>query len=319
MRISVLVLDGVFDTGLATVLDTLDTATALATATRHLSARFQVTKVGFKRRVRTSQGLTVDVAPARTSARPDVVIVPALGAKTPDTLAARLEARDVADACALLREWKADGARVTAACTATFVLAASGLLDGRRATTTWWLAPMMRERFPAVELDDSRMIVESKGIATAGAALAHVDLALWLVRRQSPSIARATARHLVFDERPSQASYVLPDFVAHADPLVEKFEQWARRHLAEFSLLEAARSIGASERTLERRLQSVLGKSPLSYVQDLRVEHAVHRLETTDQSIDEVASSVGYSDGVTLRTLLRKKTGRGVRELRARG
>jgi len=178
---------------------------------------------------------------------------------------------------------------------------------------------MMRERFPAVTLDDSRMVVESKGIVTAGAALAHVDLALWFVRRQSPSVARATARHLVFDERPSQASYVLPDFVAHADPIVEKFEQWARRHLAEFSLLEAAKSVGASERTLERRLQSVLGKSPLSYVQDLRVEQAVHRLETTDASIDDVATMVGYRDGVTLRTLLRKKTGRSVRELRARG
>jgi transcriptional regulator GlxA family with amidase domain len=83
-----------------------------------------------------------------------------------------------------------------------------------------------------------------------------------------------------------------------------------------FSLEAAARSVG-SERTLERRIRAVLGKTPLSYVQDLRVEMAVFRLRTTKESIEQIASAVGYGDGVTLRTLLRKKTGRGIRELRA--
>jgi len=174
----------------------------------------------------------------------------------------------------------------------------------------------MRERFPRVTLDESKMIVESSRVVTAGAALAHVDLALWLVRQKSPSLAHATARYLVFDARPSQGSYTMPDHLAHADPLVERFEQWARRHLADFNLADAAHSVGASERTLERRLRLVLGKTPLSYVQDLRVEMAVHRLRTTKESIEEIASAVGYGDGVTLRTLLRKKTGRGIRELR---
>jgi transcriptional regulator GlxA family with amidase domain len=86
--------------------------------------------------------------------------------------------------------------------------------------------------------------------------------------------------------------------------------------LSRFSLEAAARSVGTSERTLERRLRAVLGKSPLSFVQDLRVEQAIHRLHTTAQSIEEIADAVGYQDGVTLRALLRKKTGRGVRELR---
>jgi transcriptional regulator GlxA family with amidase domain len=160
------------------------------------------------------------------------------------------------------------------------------------------------------------MLVESRGVVTAGAALAHIDLALWLVRRQSPALARSAAHFLAFDGRASQAAYVLQDQLAHSDPLVEKFESWARRNLSDFSLDAAARSVGASERTLERRLRAVLGKSPLSFVQDLRVEQAVHRLHTTSQSIDEIADAVGYRDGVTLRTLLRKKTGRGIRELR---
>jgi transcriptional regulator GlxA family with amidase domain len=108
----------------------------------------------------------------------------------------------------------------------------------------------------------------------------------------------------------------MQDQLSHSDELVEKFEAWARQNLTTFSLRDAARAVGASERTLERRLRRALGKSPLSYVQDLRVESAVQRLRTSDFSLEQIASEVGYADAVTLRTLLRRKTGRGVRELR---
>jgi transcriptional regulator GlxA family with amidase domain len=303
----------VFDTGLAAVLDTLETAMALSSPEgRRMAA---VTVASTRRRVRTHQGFTVPVVPL-PRARPDVVVVPALGCKTPETVGAALARADVADGCAALVDWSRGGALVTAACTATFVLGAAGLLDGRSATTTWWLAPFFRERFPRARLDETRMIVESSRVVTAGTALAHVDLALWLVRRRSPVLARAVARHLLYDARPSQAVYIMPDYLAHADPLVEKFEAWARQHLVDFSLSRAARAVGASERTLERRVRAVLGISPLSYVRDLRVERAIHRLQTTDDSLDDIAAAVGYGDGVTLRALLRQRTGRGVRELR---
>ncbi len=78
------------------------------------------------------------------------------------------------------------------------------------------------------------------------------------------------------------------------------------------------RNIGASERTLARRLRGVLGKTPLSYFQDLRVDRAVHLLRTGNASVDQIAAQIGYADGVTLRALLRRKLGRGVRELRSR-
>jgi len=314
MQICVLVLDGVFDTGLSSVLDTLQTANELAQGTR-AGSRLHVTVAGVRKRAKTQQGWRVPLAPLPRT-RPDIVIVPALGVKSPSTLAPALERRDVAEVGATLRAWSRGGTLVAAACTGTFVVAHAGLLDGQRATTTWWLAPYFRERFPKVILEDSHMIVDAGRVVTAGAALAHIDLALWLVRRRSPALARNVAHFLAFDGRPSQAAYVLQDHLAHTDPLVEKFESWARRHLCEFSLDAAARSVGTSERTLERRLRAVLGKSPLSFVQDLRVEQAVHRLHTTSQSIEEIADAVGYRDGVTLRTLIRKKTGRGIRELR---
>jgi transcriptional regulator GlxA family with amidase domain len=313
MHIAILVLDQVFDSGLATVADTLETANQLAGA----SPPFRLSRIGVRRAVRSAQGLAVPVEPP-PARRPDLVIVPALGCKTPETITAALARRDIADAAALLGRWRAAGTQVAGACTATFVLAEAGLLDGHSATTTWWLAPCFRARFPGVALDETQMVVSGGGMITAGAALAHVDLALWLVRRQSPSLARVVARHLIYDDRPSQAAYVMPDFVAHADEVVERFERYARGHLAEFSMGAAARAAGTSERTLERRLRRVLGRSPLYFVQDLRVERALHQLETTEASLEEVAGEVGYSDGVTLRTLIRKKTGRGIRELRAR-
>jgi transcriptional regulator GlxA family with amidase domain len=99
--------------------------------------------------------------------------------------------------------------------------------------------------------------------------------------------------------------------------MVAGFDDWLRKHLRDFTLAGAARHLGTSERTLERRIHAVLGKTPVSYLQDVRVELAIHRLRTTKQSIEEIASAVGYLDGVTLRTLLRRKTGRGVREFRA--
>lgn len=318
MRIHILVLDGVFDLGLSALTDTLGTAKQLAGLLTEPPTTIEVTLVGVRRRVRTAQGLTVPVVPVHSVPNPDVVLVPALGANMPDTLAARLARADVADAIVAMRRWSTSKAVVGAACTGTFLLAESALLDGQRATTSWWLAPMFRQRYPRVALDDSRMLVSSAGFTTAGAAMAHVDLALGIVRSSSPALAAQTARYLLVEPRGSQAEFVIPDHLAHADPVVERFEGWARQRLAHgFSLAEAAVAVGASERTLARRLQGVLGKSPLSYFQDLRVERAVHLLRTSTESVDQIAARIGYADGVTLRALLRRKLGRGVRELRA--
>lgn len=318
MNIWILTLDGVFDLGLAALLDTFATANELAGESGKSAPRFSVRCVGVRARVHTNQGFAVALSDP-TPKPPDMILVPAIGAKTPPTLDTALARRDVCDAQGFLREHAAHGATIAAACTGTFILAASGLLDGRNATTTWWLGPLFRERFRDVELDESRMIVHSGRFVTAGAALAHLDLALWILRRKSPQLAALTARYLIVDPRPSQVSYAIPDHLAHSDPVVEKFEKWARRHLADrFALSDAARVVGVSERTLARRLHGVLGKSPLAYVQDLRVERALHLLQTSDDSIERIAEQVGYGDGVTLRTLLRRKTGHGVRELRAR-
>ena len=246
------------------------------------------------------------------------MVVPAIGERAPEPLAAALAAPEARDAARILRQWGDQGAHVAAACIGTFVAAESGLLNGEVATTTWWLAQYFRQRYPLVRLEDGRILVRSGRVLTAGAALSHMDMALWLIRQASPSLAATTARYLIVDSRPTQSAYAIGDHLSHDDPLVQRFERWARDHLADgFSLDEAAHAIGASKRTLARRINDVLSKSPLSYFQALRVERAVHLLLTSSDDVEKIAAAVGYADGVTLRNLLRRKLGRGVREIRS--
>lgn len=317
MRIHVLALNAVFDTGLATVLDTFATANELAEMTGVTSLRFEVDVIAVRRSVRTALGLRVPVGSVAGKPVADYALVPAIGYKLPAALTAALSRREVQDAAALLRSYARKGAALAAACIGTFILAESGLLAGHEATTTWWLAPLFRQRYPGVRLDETRILVRSGLILTAGAALSHLDLALALVRQASPELAALTAKYLIVDSRTSQSVYAIPSQLAHADPLVQNFEHWARKRLKDgFSLDAAAAALATSKRTLARRLEKVLGRSPLAYFQDLRVERAVHLLKTSSASVDQIAAEVGYAEGVSLRGLLRRRLGRGVREIR---
>jgi len=316
MLVNVLVLDDVFDLGLSAVLDAFQTANELSEMSGLTVPRFDVKIAGVRKAVKTSQGLAVPLNATGWGA-PDCVVVPAIGFKMPGPLEAALARPDIQDAAALLRRWAGRGALMSAACIGTFVMAESGLLDRQHATTTWWLAPLFRKRYPNVLLDESHMIVKSGKVVTAGAALSHIDLALWLVRGASPKLASLTAKYLIVDSRPTQSAYALTDHLVHSDPLVQRFETWARSRLKlGFSLDDAAEAVGSSKRTLARHMQTVLGKSPLSYFQSLRVERAVHLLKTSSASVDEIAERVGYTEGSILRVLLRRRLGLGIREIR---
>ena len=317
MRINILTLNGVFDTGLAAVLDGFGTANVLAEMTGISSLRFEVKVVGLHKSITTARGLSMPVIAAVRALTPDAVVMPAILHMSAEPLLQALAGNEVHEAGAVLRKWSGRGALTATACIGTFVLAEAGLLDGEEATTTWWLAPLFRQRYPRVKLDESRMVVQSNAVVTAGAALSHLDLVLALIRRASPELANLTARYLVVDERTSQSTYAIPDHLAKADPLIQEFERWARGRLARgFSLDQAAKTLGTSKRTLARRMQSVLGKSPLAFFQDLRTERAVHLLRTGRASVDQIAARVGYANGVSLRALVRRKLGRGVGEIR---
>lgn len=318
MRITILALEGLFDTGLTATLDVLSTANSLSRALLGGATQFDVSIVGMRRKVRSGQGLTVPVIPVLPEDRPDWVIVPALKAVTPETLLPALARADVRQAVAQIARWQLAGARIAAACVGTFVIAEAGVLNGCQATSTWSLAPLFRQRYPQVDLDETRMLVPAENGVTAGSAMGHLDLALWLVRQASPELAGLVSRYLLADIRSSQAAYIIPNHLAQADPLIQRFERWSREHLSEgFSLQDAASALATSTRSLQRRCQAVLGKSPLAYFQDLRVERARSLIQGSSLGLDAIAAEVGYLDGATLRTLLRDRLGRGVRDLRA--
>ncbi|MBR0999760.1 transcriptional regulator GlxA family with amidase domain [Bradyrhizobium japonicum] len=318
MRIQLLALEGFWDTGLTVTLDAFTIANNFAAAQPGGAPHFDVSIVGVRKKVRSGQGFAIPVKSVTSDLKPDWVIVPALNTSRPEQLIPALDRRDVGEAVKQLQSWYAEGARIAASCIGTFVLAEAGLLDGRDATTTWWLSPLFRQRYPNVRLDETRMLVTSDRVVTAGAAVGHLDLALWFIRQASPELAAVVSRYLLADLRSLQAPFIIPNHLAQADPLIQRFERWAREHLKQgFSLQEAASALATSARTLQRRCESVLGKSPLSYFQDLRVERAQSLLHGSGLDVDAIAAEVGYEDGATLRTLLRERLGRGVRELRA--
>ena len=318
MRIAVLALEGLFDTGLTVALDAFALANNFSARERGGTPHFDLSIVGMRRKVRSAQGLGIPVRAITQDLKPDWVFVPALATGTPELLVPALGRPDVRKAQAQLRTWHEAGAQIAASCIGTFLLAETGLLDHREATTTWWLAPLFRQRYPKVLLDETRMLVPSDRGVTGGAAMGHLDLTLWLIRKASPELASLVSRYLLADIRTLQAPYIIPNHLAQADPLILRFEKWARDHLkAGFSLQDAARALATSARTLQRRCEAVLGKSPLSYFQDLRVERAQSLLHGSGLDLDAIAAEVGYVDGATLRTLLRERLGRGVRELRA--
>ena len=308
MHVGLLASDGCFSSALTALIDVLSTAEAQRSAVDPSIPPIRVDVIGTGRRITTGAGLIVPVTMNLCElAAVDVVVVPALGTMTAEDTLSALAGRTSRAIIKVLGDLDPDVTTIAAACTGVFTLAESGLLDLRRATTSWWLGAAFRSRYPSVLLDLGTMVVADAGVVTAGAAFAHIDLALALVRRVSPGLAEHIARLLVIDERASQSAYLVVDHLNHNDPLVLEFEQQARAHLSEsLDVRELATAIGTSPRTLERRTQAALGMSPVALVQRLRAERAVHLLRTTSQSVEQIAPQVGYANASTLRSLLRR-------------
>jgi transcriptional regulator GlxA family with amidase domain len=316
MEIAVLIDDGVFDSGLAAILDVLDYANAMAEEIPE-SPSWHATVVGVQPEVRTGTGHVVTTEPAAQVERADLLIVPARAVRRPAEVLDYVIGDQSLPVRTLIARTRERGTAIASACAGTFLLAEAGILDGLRATTTWWLSPAFRSRYPTVDLDESRMVVASDGVTTAGAAFGHVDLALAVVRTSSPAVADLVTHYLVIDERPSQSVYAIPSALAQSDPTVAAFERWARERLSEpITIPQAAKALGVSERTLQRSVQRTLGTSPIRFIQDLRIERAVHLLRTTKQSLETISRKVGYEHPNTLRVLLRERTGKGTMALR---
>ncbi len=307
-RITVLELPGRMASSAAITQDVLATANRVSLSAGR-PAPFEV-------RTLSCDGPGTRLVPART----DLVVVPGLGIDTEEALLARLAAQDCRRATHMLANAVRSGAAVAASCASTFLLAEAGLLAGRRATTTWWFAPLFHRRYPGVTLLTDQIVVADWPVATAGAAMAQMDLMLAVVARfAGAGLARACAGYLLLDDRRSQAPYMAITYLAGQDPVIAKAESWVRRNVArDFAVEDLARAMAMTPRTFARRVASTCGLSPIRFVRRIRIETARFLLETTKLPVEEVARRVGYADGSTLRRLMRSDTQRSPGEFRRR-
>jgi transcriptional regulator GlxA family with amidase domain len=293
---------------LAITLDALDTANQVSLGGGR-QAPFEV------RTVRVARAAPVSLGEG------DLLIVPGLGVRSEVELMTSLATPAVRRAVRIAAAAGAAGAAVAASCASTFILAQAGLLSGKRATTTWWLAPAFRRLHPDVELAADRIVVAQWPVATAGAAMAQMDLMLAVIARfASPGLSDACARYLLLDKRRSQAPYMAVAFLAGQDERIARAEAWVRENIARnFAMDELAAAVSLTPRTFARRLASVCGLSPVRFAQRIRVEAAERLLETTRLSVDQVARRVGYAEPSTLRRLIRREARRSPAQLRRTG
>lgn len=318
MRIVIVAVDGVADSGLGLVLDVFTAANLLRGRVDPHLAAFEVSVRSTRAQVRTFYGAAFTTEPlaAVLDDPPDHLVVPGLGVTTAEAV---LDVVTGTDTVPALRTLHDHGVPTSAACSGTFLIAEAGVLDGRAATTSWWLGPAFRARYPAVTLDESEALVVAGDVVTAGAALAHLDLALSLVRRVSPGLAEAVGDYLAVGDRPRQGDVVRPSLLAPTDPVLAAFDRAVRDRIGEsLDLGEVASELGVSRRTLQRLTSTTLGMTPIRYVQHVRLERAVDLLRTTDESVAAIARAVGYQDATTLATLIRRRRGTTPEQIRAR-
>ncbi len=228
--------------------------------------------------------------------RADTVIVPGWADTTVDPPA------DLVDA---VRAAHDNGARIASLCTGAFVLAAAGLLDGRRATTHWVHAPVLATRYPTIDVDPGVLYVDSGSVLTSAGKAAAVDLCLHLVRLDHGStVANRVARRLVVPPHRAggQAQFVSTPLPAQREHGLADLLSWVLARLDQpLTVEDLARRATMSSRNLTRHFRATTGTTPLQWLLAQRIRRAQELLESTDDSIESIAAATGMGTATTLR------------------
>lgn len=261
--------------------------------------------------VRSSSGHTIVPDGAFSDAQnATVIMLPGIGVDTPELLAHKID--QLHDISKQLRELKDTNSIFTASCTGALLLGSSGLLDGKRATATWWIEPVYREMMPKVELCTNEILVDDGQVITAAAGTSSLDLSLHLISRLVGShLARLVAQYMVIDGgRESQLPYMTPWHNRTRQPFIEEADAWIRKNLAEPKpIADLASYLGLSSRTLLRRFREHTNMTPQAYIQNTRVEQAKVLLESARSSISQTGADVGFGDENAFRRAFSNATG----------
>jgi transcriptional regulator GlxA family with amidase domain len=277
------------------------------------------------RSVKAAGGITLGAQAPRGTF--DWLIVPGLevvqGRQWPAKLA-RLQPE-----LAFIQRSFARGTQVASVCVGSFMLAEAGLLQGRQATTGWIMAKEFAARYPGINVNPQALLLEDGAIITSGAFTATFDLALHLIKRtMGAQVASATARIALLPKpRSSQAPYIDAQLIApppaslpgQARSFSANVAQWLEQRLQEpYSLTRLAQAFHVSPRTLMRRVKAESGHSPLTLLQQARINQAKQLLQSTSWSIAKIVEEVGYSDIATFSRLFSREVGETPARYRAR-
>ncbi|MEU0132465.1 helix-turn-helix domain-containing protein [Streptomyces sp. NPDC006296] len=235
----------------------------------------------------------------------DTIIVPGTADPTvPPSTAVRDALRAAARA----------GTRIASICSGTFPLAATGLLDGLRATTHWIAADLLAAAHPDVEVDPDVLYVDNGRILTSAGAAAGLDLCLHMIRTDYGSAVAADAARLSvmpLEREGGQAQFIVHDHVpTPRGGTLEPLLDWLRENLAaDLTLADIAAHAGVSTRTLIRRFREQTGSTPLQWLHRARIRRAQHLLESTRHSVERIGSQVGFGSPTAFRDRFRRTTG----------
>lgn len=278
------------------------------TGTRQVP-RFRVTTASVDGRAVLCDG-PIHIRPETALAnirKTDLIFIPTTGISLEDVVERN------APVLPWLRRWHKRGVAIASVCSGVGLVAATGLLDGRRATTHWGIADRFREKYPRVKWMPELMVTEDRGFYCGGGVHAALDLSLYLVEKFcGHDIAVQTAKALLIETpRAWQAGFaIVPLKTEHSDDSIANVQEWLHQNFhKDFPLGAAARRVGMSLRNFVRRFKQATGDSPLIYLQKLRVAAARRLLESDHRTMQEISNAVGYQDVAFFRDLFERHTG----------
>jgi transcriptional regulator GlxA family with amidase domain len=237
----------------------------------------------------------------------DLIFIPSTGPNVNDVLERN------APIVPWLKRRSTRGVAIASVCSGVGLIAAAGLLDGKRATTHWGLVERFREMYPRVKWMPELMVTEDRGFYCGGGVNASLDLAVYLVEKFcGREVAVQTAKALLIEmPRDWQAGFaIVPLKTDHTDETISSAQEWIHKNFAKtFPLEDPAERVGMSVRNFVRRFKQATGDSPLIYLQKLRVAAAKRLLESNHRSMPEISSAVGYQDVAFFRSLFQRHTG----------